>query len=78
MRKCKAPDCNRQPLAKFYCTKHYGQILKWGRLTPEREHINGRPYNNDPCKIDGCEEKVLSKAMCGYHYRKQWAESRKG
>ena len=35
--KCRAPDCEEDALYKGCCTKHYWQVKRHGRLTPELE-----------------------------------------
>jgi hypothetical protein len=35
MQTCKAPNCDRLVVSRGYCGKHYQQIRKHGRLTPE-------------------------------------------
>lgn len=36
-KKCKVYGCNTEQYAKGYCTKHYLQIRKHGKLTSELE-----------------------------------------
>lgn len=36
-RACKTRDCNQRHYAKGFCKKHYTQVLRHGKLTPERE-----------------------------------------
>ena len=37
---CLVPDCKNKALSKGYCPKHYQQIRKHGRLTPEKERLS--------------------------------------
>jgi len=63
MQTCKAPNCDRLVVSRGYCGKHYQQIRKHGRLTPEKEH---RRIKN--CMADGCNNKVYTHGYCKKHY----------
>ena len=34
---CRAPECDEDALYKGYCTKHYWQVKRHGKLKPETE-----------------------------------------
>lgn len=55
---CIAPGCNRKPVSKQVCSKHYWAFRKKG-LIPA-------PI----CKIDECERTVHAKGFCGKHYHR--------
>jgi hypothetical protein len=61
---CSAPHCEGHHYAKDYCKKHYTQITKHGKLTPERER--GAPRT---CKVDGCERTDTIRWHCRKHAR---------
>ena len=68
--KCKADNCSKERYGtKDYCRKHYLQIKKYGRLTPELE-VNHIPKGSI-CSIDGCDRTVYAKSVCRYHWFKQ-------
>jgi hypothetical protein len=68
--KCNAENCNRERYGlKDYCRKHYLQIKKHDRLTPELEVE--RIEKGDICSKDECNKKVYAKGMCKYHYSRQ-------
>jgi hypothetical protein len=45
-----------------YCTRHYKQIRRHGRTTPEREH-------RDHCIALGCEQKHKAHGYCAKHLK---------
>lgn len=36
---CLAEHCGAAQVAKGYCFRHYQQICRYGRLTPEKERL---------------------------------------
>ncbi len=64
-RKCMAPNCGNDARTNGYCPKHYRQIRRYGRLTPEREY-SARP---DACSVPGCGKRVIAKMLCFKHYQ---------
>ena len=64
--KCQAPPCDREAVTAGYCPKHYQQIRRCGRLTPEREY--GK-WKGAPCQVDGCERVVIARGYCERHYQ---------
>ncbi|AFQ29928.1 hypothetical protein P4493_05235 [Bacillus thuringiensis] len=61
---CKEIDCHSKVRAKGYCAKHYTQIQRHGRVTPEKEKLQ----NGGICKIEGCNQKLRSRGLCSSHY----------
>lgn len=61
---CQSPNCERPARTKGYCPRHYQQVRKYGRLTPEREI--GR--NPSICIVEGCSNKVAARGYCSKHY----------
>jgi len=35
---CSAPDCAKKAVSRGHCPRHYQQMRRYGRLTPEREY----------------------------------------
>ena len=52
-------------LAAGYCPKHYQQLRKFGRLTPEREYqkLDG------VCRASDCGRSPIAKGYCSRHYQ---------
>lgn len=63
MKNCIVENCDNISVAKGYCDKHRKQIIRHGRLTPDREQ-------RTTCTIDGCDIKHYSKGYCRNHYYK--------
>ncbi|NKB68181.1 MAG: hypothetical protein GKR89_14060 [Candidatus Latescibacteria bacterium] len=59
-------------MAKNYCFRHYQQVRRYGRLTPERERVYGRTG----CRIPGCQEKHASQGLCRRHYMSAYYKER--
>lgn len=66
MSNCVVDGCENQAKHKGYCIKHYKQMLKHGRLTPEREHRHYTPSSK--CEAKGCQNKPSKRGYCGKHY----------
>ena len=62
---CKADGCDREARTTGYCPRHYQQIRRHGRLTPEREYHK----RGDECVVDGCQEPQIAKGYCFRHYQ---------
>jgi hypothetical protein len=62
---CKADDCSRQARTAGYCPRHYQQIRRHGRLTPEREYSN----RGEICSVGNCRETQVAKGYCFRHYQ---------
>lgn len=66
MTECKVEGCNSKIKQGGYCSKHYSQMYRHGRLTPEKER---RVYDsNTKCEHRGCEELARKKGFCQTHY----------
>ena len=61
---CTIENCENQHYAKGYCRKHYIQIQRYGRLTPETE--KGR---HGVCIVEGCNNKHKAQGYCSKHYQ---------
>ena len=60
--------CDGPQVAKGYCFRHYQQMRRYGRLTPERE----RPYGRTGCQAPGCCEPHSSRGYCKRHYMSEY------
>ncbi len=47
--RCAVPNCPTWHYARGFCKKHYAQVLRHGRLMPDRERGMTRV-----CKVEGC------------------------
>jgi hypothetical protein len=63
---CKAPGCDRGHYGLGYCKKHYTQVLRYGRLTPERERGN---IQIRTCSAEGCDRRARLVGYCRKHAR---------
>lgn len=63
-RKCDVDGCQARHYAKEYCKKHYTQVLRHGKLTPDRERGVVRV-----CKVEGCERTDTIQWYCRKHAR---------
>ena len=64
---CIAPGCERRREVAGYCAKHYQQVRRHGRLTPEREYLCGSLTQE--CKVSGCTNTWVAKGYCHRHYQ---------
>lgn len=62
---CTAPRCARPAETAGYCCRHYAQVRRHGRLTPEREYDH-RPAQ---CIVPGCGGRVQARGWCWRHLR---------
>jgi hypothetical protein len=62
---CQAPHCGRASRTSGFCPKHYQQMRRHGRLTPEREYRS----RGDGCSVDGCAREQIAKGLCFRHYQ---------
>ena len=62
---CQAPGCERLALTRGYCPRHYQQIRRCGRLTPEREYS----HRNERCGVEHCQAPQVAKGYCFRHYQ---------
>ena len=62
---CKADNCEVEARTAGYCPRHYQQVRRHGRLTPEREY--GK--RGMGCLVGGCREEQVAKGYCFRHYQ---------
>ncbi len=62
---CRAPGCGRELRTSGYCPKHYQQMRRHGRLTPEREYRS----RGVTCGVDECVRPQIAKGLCFRHYQ---------
>ncbi|MGF2716823.1 hypothetical protein ACQUY5_32330, partial [Bacillus cereus] len=55
--------CSNVIHSKGYCNKHYLQLWKHKKLTPELERIQV-----DHCVMPNCKGKIRAKGYCSKHY----------
>jgi len=65
---CRVGDCHKPQIAKGVCFRHYQQIRRYGRLTPERE----RAYGRTGCRVSDCAEGHSSRGFCKRHYMSEY------
>jgi hypothetical protein len=63
---CKAERCNHKQVTRGYCSTHYSQFRRHGRLVPETEHIKNK---GKVCLSEICKESAICKGYCQKHYR---------
>jgi len=63
-RTCTAPNCKKRHYAKDYCKAHYAQVLRHGKLTPERERGAIRV-----CLVEDCGRTDTIRWYCRKHAR---------
>jgi len=64
--KCKVEGCENKKRECGYCSKHYSQVLRHGRLTPETDRL--KYSEKDVCKVDYCNRKPKCNGYCSTHY----------
>jgi len=62
---CKAGGCDREARTAGYCPRHYQQIRRHGRLTPEREYRK----RGNKCVVENCGEPQVARGNCFRHYQ---------
>ena len=62
---CLADGCDAEARTIGFCPRHYQQIRRHGRLTPEREYHK----RSGDCGVDGCGEGQVAKGYCFRHYQ---------
>ena len=62
---CVAQDCSRPARTAGYCPRHYQQVRRHGRLTPEREYKK----RGTQCSVANCQEPQIAKEYCFRHYQ---------
>jgi hypothetical protein len=48
-----------------YCPRHYQQMRRHGRLTPEREY----GHRSGTCCVGGCQHAEVARSYCFRHYQ---------
>lgn len=68
---CNIEGCDREADhgRKGMCGKHYKQLYRHGRLTPESERMCQSYMDGDICLVDGCNKKPCGKGYCSKHYQ---------
>ena len=62
---CKASNCEKRSRTGGYCPRHYQQVRRHGRLTPEREYHR----RGIQCLVTDCSELQIAKGYCFRHYQ---------
>ena len=62
---CRAPECGRVARTARCCPRHYQQIRRHGRLTPEREYRS----RGGVCSVGACDKAQIAKGLCFRHYQ---------
>ena len=65
---CGAHYCDKAARTAGYCPRHYQQIRRYGRLTPERE----REYGRKRCQVPDCDAKHAARGYCKKHYMAEY------
>lgn len=68
---CQFEGCDKKSRGAGYCTGHYQQYNKGGieSLKPLRERL--KIDRTAKCSIDGCNNLVEKKHLCGMHYQRR-------
>ncbi|PGF05234.1 hypothetical protein [Bacillus toyonensis] len=61
---CREKGCHSKVRAKGLCAKHYTQVQRHGRVTPEKEKLQ----NGGICSEKNCNNKLRSRGLCASHY----------
>ncbi len=66
---CTVDGCVNLYRAKGYCSTHWTQMQKFGKIVPVRpkRKVGTKP---DRCSVDNCEGDAKSRNMCIKHYRR--------
>lgn len=59
---CSVAGCDRQVLARGWCTLHYS---RWSRTGTTEESA---PYEPAACSAAGCDRKAVARGWCNTHY----------
>jgi len=62
---CRAHNCDQEARTAGHCPRHYQQIRRHGRLTPEREY----GHRQGKCKAEGCDQAEIARGHCFRHYQ---------
>lgn len=64
---CNAEGCDKPARTAGYCPRHYQQVRRHGRLTPEREYHR----RNGQCQVNDCNGPEIAKGLCFRHYQQK-------
>jgi hypothetical protein len=64
---CAAPQCLSAARTSGYCPRHYQQVRRHGRLTPEREYSTRGQH----CHVSQCHKSQIAKGLCFRHYQQK-------
>ncbi len=67
--RCEAPSCEQVARTVGYCPRHYQQVRRHGRLTPELEYETSRSSAYSECRANGCQAGPVAKGYCPRHYQ---------
>ena len=67
--RCQAPSCSQTARTAGYCPRHYQQLRRHGRLTPESEYETSRSDASCACRANGCKATPVAKGYCPRHYQ---------
>ena len=62
---CSVENCDKYARTTGMCPRHYQQVRRHGRLTPELEY----QIRGEKCSAKGCEELPVARGYCGRHYQ---------
>jgi hypothetical protein len=63
MKKCTIDSCDRNPLSRGWCQRHYSKWRLYG------DPLAGRPKpERSPCIVDSCDRLSHSMGLCPLHY----------
>ena len=62
---CEAEDCDAEARTVGLCPRHYQQVRRHGRLTPEWEYQK----RSGECRVGICDEAQVAKGYCFRHYQ---------
>ena len=62
---CRAHNCEQGERTAGYCPRHYQQVRRHGRLTPEREY----GHRQGLCKAEDCSQAEVARGFCFRHYQ---------
>ncbi len=62
---CSAPNCDQYARTTGMCPRHYQQVRRYGRLTPELEYQS----RGKQCAAKDCQELPVARGHCVRHYQ---------
>ena len=62
---CRAHNCDQATRTAGYCPRHYQQVRRHGRLTPEHEY----GHRQGSCQAQGCDQAEVARGFCFRHYQ---------